>query len=154
MRTVITLSLDDAFLRAAREVARAREISIQQLLKDALRSELARTHRPAKTSARTDERLLAPLRVLLAADLAMARGWQDLNARLAGKGFELREAGGGLAVFSRPGGRRQCKASELGQSYADLMRRFGQPFPGHGHVWLAQRVLGRTDDDGAVTEPF
>lgn len=41
-----------------------------------------------------------------------------------------------------PGNRRICKASELGFSYSRLMRRFGAPFPGNSHTWLAGRMLG------------
>jgi len=71
----------------------------------------------------------------------VAQTWDDLQSRLTARGYRLREAGGGLALVTHPGGRRLCKASELGFSYSDLMRRFGRPFPGHAYHKLATRVL-------------
>lgn len=100
----------------------------------------------ARTSDRTAERsarqrLLAPVRALLAADLSIAKGWADLQARLAAHGYTLRERGGGLALYSTTTATHICKASDLGWSYSDLMRRFQDPFPNHAHEWLASRVL-------------
>lgn len=105
---------------------------------------------PAKTPLRADEGsevgrgpLLAPLRALLAADLSKAQGWDDLQARLSNHGYTFRERGGGLALYCCTTAARICKASDLGWTYSDLMRRFDQPFPGHSHTHLAERVLNR-----------
>ncbi|WP_211299465.1 hypothetical protein [Pukyongiella litopenaei] len=130
MDTRITLTLDDPLLRAARDVADRREITIQQLLKDALKTELARAHRKAKSPVRADERLIAVLRARLAEDFAYARDWFDLIDRLRNKGVVLREAGGGLAVFAAPTGARLCKASDIGFSLNRLAQNFRAPFPG------------------------
>lgn len=96
------------------------------------------------------------MRALLAADLASASGWADLDRRLRARGYAFREAGGGLALHAHPGGERLCKASELGHSYGALMRRFGRPFPGHAHTWLARAALGPPSgaDDPELIEPF
>lgn len=145
------MKLQEPLLRAAEALAAQRDVSVGQVVRDALTAELRRTARPAKTSARTEEQLLAPLRSLLAADLGQARGWTDLQARLRTKGYVLREAGGGLALHDFPQGRRLCKASELGRSYASLMRRFNAPFPGHSHRHLVARHLDRSDD---LIEPY
>ncbi len=91
------------------------------------------------------EALLGPLRALLAVDLAKADGWDDLQERLARHGYTFRERGGGLALYCLNTAARLCKASDLGWSYADLMRRFGAAFPGHSHDGLAHRVLHRAD---------
>ncbi|PSL22322.1 hypothetical protein CLV88_101749 [Shimia abyssi] len=120
------------------------------MVRRALDAELARLGRPAKTANRADEQLLASLRRLLAGDLAAATGWEDLGERLAGKGYALREAGGGLALFALSDERRMCKASELGCSYGSLMKRFGTPFPGHRHQYLVQRLLGRDEGCGVL----
>ena len=72
MESQITLTLDETLLRAARDVAATREITIQQLLKDALKDELARHHRTAKSPVRADERLIAMLRAKCATDFAYA----------------------------------------------------------------------------------
>lgn len=141
--------------RAARRLAAERDITVGQLVRDLLAREISRA-RNAKPPVRADERLVAPLRARLAGDLATARDWDDLDRRLRAKGYVLRAAGGGLALHDWPAGRRICKASELGFSYARLMRRFGAPFPGHSHTWLAERMLGgpQADDECEVIEPF
>lgn len=130
MDTQITLTLHESLLRAARDVAALREITIQQLLKNALSDELARHHRTAKSPVRADERLIAMLRAKCATDFACAVTWIDLINRLLNKGIMLREAGGGLALFSAPSGARLCKASDMGYSLNTLGRRFGTPYPG------------------------
>lgn len=147
MQTQVTLSLDDTLLRAARDVARAREIIIQQLLKDALATELARAHRQAKSPVRADERLIAMLRARLAGDFAYARDWFDLIDRLYQKGVVLREAGGGLALFGHAGA-RLCKASDVGFSLNQLSRRFKAPFPGEKlglrHLYVDRTLRSET----------
>jgi hypothetical protein len=125
----ITISLDETLLRAARDVAHAREITIQQLLKDALKDELTRAHRQARSPVRADERLIAMLRARFAEDFAYARTWFELLNRLRDRGVTLREAGGGLALFGAHNGARLCKASDIGYSLNALARRFGSPFP-------------------------
>ncbi|MBY4894188.1 hypothetical protein KUL25_15630 [Rhodobacteraceae bacterium N5(2021)] len=103
----------------------------------------------AKTPARADEGgqapLLGRLRALLAVDLSVAHGWTDLQERLAAHGYTFRERGGGLALYCTATAARTCKASDLGWSYADLMRRFGAPFPGHAQLDLARRMVRRAD---------
>lgn len=140
-------------IRALQQIARAQDISIGQLLRNLAAKEISRLHK-ARPPNRADERLVAPLRARLAGDLAHAACWDDLQTRLRCKGYELREAGGGLALHAYPSGARQCKASELGFSYSRLMRRFHAPFPGHAHTWLAERFLhqGEDDDDPVLIE--
>lgn len=100
----------------------------------------------ARTPFRAEERLdlLAPLRALLADDLSRATGWADLQDRLSCHGYTFRERGGGLALFSTTTATHICKASALGWSYADLIRRFDAPYPGHSHTHVAERVLKRS----------
>ncbi len=117
---------------ALEDLARAREVTPGQIIRDAVARELRR-QAEAKTPVRADERLVAPLRALLADDFAYAGGWEDLAQRLRRKGFALREAGGGLVLHRLADEARLCKGSELGYGYAALMRRFGRPFPGHRH---------------------
>jgi hypothetical protein len=56
-------------------------------------------------------------------------------------GLEYFERGGGLAIRRIDNADYVCKASEAGPSYSKLIKRFGEPFPGHSHDWLAERVL-------------
>lgn len=132
---------------AAAAIARQRDITLGQLIRDLLAREVSR-HNNTRPPIRADERLVAPLRARLADDLAFATGWADLDSRLKAKGYVLCAAGGGLALHMWPDGRRVCKASELGFSYARLMHRFRVPFPGHPHVFPA-RGLSHSPKDMA-----
>ncbi len=113
-------------------LARAEDVSVGALIRDAIERDLYRRSR-AKKADRPDERLIAPLRALLAEDLAFARDWRDLQGRLGAKGYQLIEAGAGLALH-RADGTKLCKASDLGYSHARLARRLGTAFPGHAHA--------------------
>ncbi|WP_224816579.1 relaxase/mobilization nuclease domain-containing protein [Hasllibacter sp. MH4015] len=141
MNAPILLDLPPEVLSAlrtkARNTGRSPSLEAARLLSQVLIGDAART--PVQAEERHD--LLAPIRARLAADLAQATGWQDLQARLARHGFTFRERGGGLALYSTKTAARICKASELGWAYADLVRRFGAPFPGHSHTHVADRVL-------------
>jgi hypothetical protein len=117
---------------ALEAIAASDGTSVGALIRDAIRRDLYRRSR-AKKAEWPDERLIAPLRALLADDFAHANGWADLNRRLGTKGFALIEAGGGVALAEAATLRRLCKGSDLGYSHARLARRFRTPFPGHSH---------------------
>jgi len=159
MRT-FTLKLPEPMVAAALKLANQRDVTLGHIIRMAVSAEIKKNSRNAKTPNRADELLLAPLRVLLASDFAMAQDWTDLNQRLNDHGYALREAGGGLALHSYPDGVRMCKASELGHSYSSLMRRYNAPFPGHAHRHLVDKLLGPTQaapgegSDFDVIEPF
>ncbi len=124
----VSLKLPEAMLAALKKVAVAQDASVGQIVREAITRDLYRRER-AKTTDRSDERLVAPLRALLADDLNYARSWAELQTRLRRKGYDVREAGGGIILVAFPSGRRLCKGSELGHAYAALCRRFGAPFP-------------------------
>jgi hypothetical protein len=140
METII-VKLPSPTLAALENISLQDDISIGQILRDAINRDLRRREK-AKTPVRADERLVAPLRALLADDFAYAGTWKDLQARLFSKGYILREAGGGLCLHETQNDRRVCKGSELGYSYAKLMQKFQRPFPGHKHKWLFDRTCG------------
>ncbi len=125
--------------QALEGIASQEGCSVNDLVRDAVKRDLYRRTR-AKKAGRPDERLVAPLRALLADDCAYAQGWEDLRSRLHHKGYELRESGGGLALFEQRSGRKLCKASDLGYSLSRLSQRFGQLFPGHSHAYLSKRL--------------
>jgi hypothetical protein len=139
----ISLRLPAPMVAALQRVATEQDVSVGQVIRAALHRDLAR-RQPAKPPNRADERLVAPLRALLADDFAFARDWADLLARLRAKGYVLAEAGGGLVLLAAGTGQRMCKGSELGYPYALLMRRFQAPFPGHSHRWAFERVRRET----------
>ncbi|MCB1390875.1 MAG: hypothetical protein H6898_17270 [Rhodobacter sp.] len=136
----VSLDLDAHTLAALQKIAAEEGCGAADLIREAIRRDLFRRSR-AKTTERADERLVAPLRALLADDLAYASDWHDLQARLRRKGYALNESGGGLALFRFPEGQKLAKASDLGYSYARLMQRFGAPFPGHSHDYLVARQV-------------
>ena len=123
----VNLKLHDVTLKALVKIAEENDVSLGQVIRDAIKSDLYKRQR-AKRAVRPDERLVAPLRSLLADDLAYGRSWADLQNRLRIKGFAFAESGGGLILINLQG-QRICKASELGYSYARLMQRIGRPFP-------------------------
>ncbi len=149
----VSIKLAPEMLAELQRIARYRDVSPGQVIRNFVAAEILRDSRKARPPVRADEQLVAPLRARLAADLAGAAGWADLERRLKAKGFILRAAGGGLALHQHPSGQRICKASELGFSYSRLLRRFGVPFPGHAHTWLAERIFGQPDNI-ELTEPF
>ena len=138
----ITLNLPPALLRAARDVASERDLTLGELIRVALQAELKRGARPATSPDRAEERRIAMLRARFAEDFAYAQSWQDLQARLKEKGAHLQEAGGGLVVATWPARQRLCKASQVGASIAQLARRFRAPFPGprSGNPWHATQT--------------
>ncbi|QGX97155.1 hypothetical protein EI983_02210 [Roseovarius faecimaris] len=134
------LKLSVEMLHAAAAIARERDVTLGQMVRDLLAREISRHHN-ARPPVRADEQLIAPLRARLASDLALSQDWGDLDQRLKAKGYVLRAAGGGLALHRWPQDTRLCKASELGFSYSRLMRRFAAPFPGQAHTWLEEKFL-------------
>lgn len=136
----ISLKLPAITASALRAIALAEDVSIGQVIRDAITRDLRR-RASAKTPVRADEPLVAPLRALLADDFAYAKTWADLQSRLFTKGYGLAEAGGGLVLVSHPSGQRLCKGSELGHGYAQLLRKFQAPFPGHSHGYMVARHI-------------
>lgn len=152
MRVMVTvdlkLKMHPEMLRACQDMAREADVTPGQIVRDLLAREISKRRR-SRPQIRAEETLLAPLRARLTRDLAMASGWDDLDQRLAAKGFEFRAAGAGLALFESPSGARVCKASELGYSHSRLAQRFGKPFPGLKHTWAAQRVQAQLGGNAA-----
>ncbi len=135
------IRLDPAVWSVLERIASDDDVSVGQIIRDAVNRDIRR-RAEAKTPVRADERLVAPLRALLAGDFAYARNWGDLQSRLSDKGYRLAESGGGLILQSRDTGDRICKASELGYSYSALLRRFDCVFPGHAHSAPLRRIRG------------
>lgn len=133
------IHLAPATWRALSQIAVSENCSIQDVVRGAVDRDLYRRTR-AKKAVRPDERLVAPLRALLADDFAHSETWSDLHRRLAAKGYRLIEAGAGLALCEINTNKKLCKASDLGNSYGRLMRRFGCAMPGHSHAYLEANI--------------
>ena len=138
----LIVDLPKTLFAALAEAAAGNGRSLHEELRLRLRKSLPGEGGAVKRAGRTEERLLAPVRARVAADVAQATGWADLQARMKAHGLVFRERGGGLALHRLSDGERICKGSEIGAAYADLMRRFGGPFPGHSHRHLVARILG------------
>ncbi|MCT4556729.1 MAG: hypothetical protein N4A61_01590 [Pelagimonas sp.] len=147
----ITLRIPAPLYDAAHRLAQGRGDSVARLLQRLLLREVRNSmggQKPRKQTTAND-RLLAPLKVLLTADFAKSSTWPELQGRLMAKGYTLRAAEGGVSLYSHPGGHQMCKISELGHAYGDLMLRFGGPLPDHAHQWLANRLLQEPAYPGA-----
>ena len=142
----VTLKLPQNLLRDAGRVASAQDVTIGHLVRQLLAKEVDRRLN-AKTPKRADEGLVAALQALLARDMAEADGWDDLEARLAPHGYELRPAGGGVTLHKTSCGTRVCKGSELGFAYRTLVRRFGAGMPGHPQGNLGEQFVETPERD-------
>jgi len=127
---IVTLKIPEALLRDASSVAAAQDVTIGHLVRQLLKKEVDRRLR-AKTSNRTDQRLVAALQALLARDMAEACNWSDLAVRLRRHGYDLRPAGCGLTLHKISCGTQVCKASELGFAYRTLVARFQSGISDH-----------------------
>ncbi len=126
------VSLPPAVWSLLGELALRDDVTVGQIIREAVQHEMHRRLRRTGSDG-PGEDVLAPLRALLADDLAYAATWDDLARRLVRRGYRLVESGPGL-VLARPDGGRVCKASDLGYSHARLTRRFGTPFPFHAQA--------------------
>ncbi len=137
-------------------MARVEGVSVGFIVRGLIASEVKRVVNGA-TRKCLDSRRVARLKRLVAVPMAEATGWADLQRSLSGLGFELRPAGGGLALYRLPGGERLCKSSELGFAYARLVRRFRAPMPGHPHKMqhvLEQLAPEDMEDDFYLIEEY
>lgn len=142
----VTLKLPRALLSEAQHVATAREVTIGHMVRQLLRREVDR-QLGAKVDQNTDERLVVALQTLLARDMADADGWEDLAARLRHHGYDLRMLGGHVVLAKSSCHTTVCDASDLGFSYASMVKRFDAPFPEYGrsNTHLGVMPAGRID---------
>ena len=150
----IEIRLSAELLEAAHDAAAAQDVTLGQLIRDALEREVRRATPKTRNSA--DEALVARLQRLLAADIASATSWDELHRVLWKKRYCLRPAGGGLTLHDAQG-RRLCKSSELGFGYARSVKRFGCAMPGHPHRMahlVRPQITPEKADAFVVIEPF
>lgn len=149
----VTLKLPRTLLSGAQRVATARDVTIGHMVRQLLKREVER-----QLGDSTDERLLAAVQALLVRDMAEARDWDDLAARLRPHGYEVRVSGGGIVLFKSSCGTRICKGSEIGFSYETLVERFGAKLSelGIGNTRLGAMPSGQIDPtrQGLLTAHF
>jgi ATP-dependent DNA helicase RecQ len=86
----------------------------------------------------------ALLKTIFRDALSRATSWASLSTTLETKGHTLGPKGGGLVVLDTKSGTEICKLSAIGFRYLDLIRRFGEGFPGHPASWLVERALNES----------
>lgn len=116
----VTIDLPEALLIALGQAARIAGCSPSDFLRATLHAALDRT--PARLRAEDE---------VIRHAVHLARDWLDLQRRLRGAGYVLRQAPeGGLAVNSWPLDRPIMRVENLGLSLAGLMLKFRASFPG------------------------
>lgn len=84
---------------------------------------------------------LALLETIVRDALSGATSWATLVASLETKGLTLGPKGGGLVLMDAKSGTDTCKLSAIGFRYLELIRKFGEGFPGHPANWLVECAL-------------
>ena len=113
------------------------------LLSDFVRLKLKNWDHTAKRELATDERLLVRLRLLVAEALSESQTWHDMAFALDKRGLAFQPSGGGLVLIDARTNRPLCKASEVGPSYARLVRRFASPNPAYRKAGSAAASISR-----------
>jgi hypothetical protein len=124
----VTLKLPRELLSGAQRVASAREVTIGHMVRQLLKREVDR-QLASKDITTVSEGLISAVETLLARDIADANDWDDMAERLRPHGYVFRSHEGDLVLFKISCGTRICTGSELGFSYASLVKRFGQNMP-------------------------
>jgi len=126
-------------------LAEEQKVSVGQIIRVAIDREIRRRTK-SKLPEKADARLFEHLQARLGEDFQSSENWQTLQKRLSGKGYRLRESGGGLDLTDRATGNHLCKTSDLGYEYSKLLRKFRSPFPrdnrkiSYKHVMSAQHA--------------
>ena len=128
-RRVVSIELPSDLLLAIHDLATEQEGTIGSVVENLLiaNMEIRRDRRP-KADA-TDKRFIFALQKLLFRDMAEAKNWGDLDARLRRHGYFMRISWGGLSLHTETSGQKLCNTHELGFSYGTFIRRFGPGKP-------------------------
>ncbi|WP_370400006.1 hypothetical protein [Sulfitobacter sp. JB4-11] len=136
----VTLKLSQELLSNAARVASVQDVTVGHLVRVLLAKEVERRLSPSASNT-ADGGLIAALQTLLVRDMTEAENWDDLAVRLGRHGYELRPAGGGIALHKTSCGTRVCKGSDLGFAYRTFVRRFEGAMPGHPHGTLGEAFV-------------
>jgi hypothetical protein len=135
---------DDLLWRRFLALSKARDETPGAVLRELVRLEVKRhDSRKARRNEVSDERLLVRLRLLVAEALAVSETWGELQIALGKRGMKFIPAGGGLVLVDADTGTTPAKSSQVGPAYRELVRQFGQGFPGHPLPGIAIRAFAR-----------
>ncbi|MEP2642512.1 hypothetical protein [Roseobacter sp.] len=128
-RRTVSIQLPAELALAVHDLATEQEGTVAKIVEDVLIAHLARHRGEKKKSEIVDQRLIFALQKLLFRDMAEAKDWDDLDARLRSHGYFLRIAWGGLSLHTETSGHKLCNTADLGFSYVTFLRRFGPGKP-------------------------
>jgi len=97
------------------------------------------SHLGTMPAGRIDPRRYA----VVSTHMSEARNWPDLINRLAMSGMELRLLGTELGIYISTTGRHLCNSTTVGESYLQLVKRFGADLP----TPLAAQCSGRGSNE-------
>ncbi|WP_424988236.1 UvrD-helicase domain-containing protein [Microbulbifer sp. S227A] len=89
----------------------------------------------------TDQMLADAMKTIVKDAVSETKTWDEFAAALELENIKLRPKGGGLVVCDAKSDEEVCKLSLLKLSYINLIRHFGEGFPGHTATWLVERAL-------------
>ncbi|WP_172297582.1 hypothetical protein [Pseudoruegeria sp. HB172150] len=115
--------VDEPLLNLARGIAERRKITLDQLIRTALATEIAKEGVPVDV-------VEDGLRHWLESQFTQAIDWHDLVERLRQRGMVLQNEQAGPAIVSMTTGTLHFYLQELGLDVGDLKSRFGAPLPG------------------------
>ncbi|MEM7596961.1 MAG: hypothetical protein AAF382_04630 [Pseudomonadota bacterium] len=147
----VDVKLQAELADAARRLARERDVTVSQLLRDLVTREIDMSRR-IKSAQSSENRSIEGLKSRLLSDFLQSTTWTDLKARLKKRGFCLVASGGGLALHDRETGRRICNTAQLGFEYSKLVKKMRARFPGHPHAWVSHHAVPRDQTSAAVTK--
>ncbi len=125
----VSIQLPAELALAVHDLATEREGTVAKLVEEVLSAHLAAHTSQKKKADIVDPRLVFALQKLLFRDMAEAKSWVDLDARLRSHGYFLRIAWGGLSLHTETSGQKLCNTADLGFSYVTFLRRFGPGKP-------------------------
>jgi ATP-dependent DNA helicase RecQ len=127
---------------------KAREPKTQPVVSNAA---VAKSTEGAVSDALQDD--LALVETIIRDALFEAPGWEALVVVLEAKGLALAPRGGGLVVMEAKSGVDICKLSAIGIRYLNLIKKFGEGFPGHPAISLVERALSEQSSATAQARP-
>jgi ATP-dependent DNA helicase RecQ len=127
---------------------KAREPKTQPVVSNAA---VAKSTQDAVSDALQDD--LALVATIIQDALSAANSWEALAANLERKDITLIPKSGGLVVVDAKSGADICKLSAIGFRYLELIKRFGEGFPGHPATWLVERALSDVYTAKAQSKP-
>ena len=110
--TEIPLKVPPEMLAVLDRLAVEQDVTVGHLIRETLDAKLSKKC-DARPPVRADERLVATMRARLAPIFGSSTDWQELEQKLHAEGYELRPAGGELALHSWPEDVRLCKTCLL-----------------------------------------